>query len=609
MKRKIDQTEEPEVAATPTKKPSETKATWDNLGLSPRLLQGVAQLNWHNPTDIQAKAVPLALEGRDILAKSGTGTGKTAAYVLPVLEKVLQRKEKETKGAAAATSVLMLVPTRELADQVHRSIESLAAFCAKDIQAVKLTDKVSTTVQRALLSANPDIVISTPARAWDNVSSSALSLANLTHLVLDEADLVLSYGYKEDLQNVARSLPKGVQTILMSATLTPEVDTVKGLFCRNPALLDLEQPEAEGDGITQFVVKCAEDEKFLLIYVIFKLKLIQGKALVFCHDVDRSYKLKLYFEQFGIRSCILNAELPVNSRLHVVDEFNKGVYDILIASDDNEVVGDESQEDEGEEETTEEPKKEAKKSKKKQQQQQQRASRKDKEYGVSRGIDFKNVAAVINFDLPTSAKSYTHRIGRTARAGQRGMALSFVIPAQHYRGHPPSSVESAEHDEKILARIEKQQAKKGKEVKPYHFDMAQVSAFKYRMDDALRAVTRVAVREARTRELRQELIKSDKLRRHFEENPQELAHLRHDGELRAARMQPHLRHVPDYLLPADGKKGLTADEVGFVPLRKKNDRRNSSRRAGGKKNSNRVFKVGRKKSDPLKSFKAKAAKK
>ncbi|KAF3354981.1 Glucoamylase P [Verticillium dahliae VDG1] len=568
MKRKIDQTEEPEVAATPMKKPSETKATWDNLGLSPRLLQGVAQLNWHNPTDIQAKAVPLALEGRDILAKSGTGTGKTAAYVLPVLEKVLQRKEKEAKGAAAATSVLMLVPTRELADQVHRSIESLAAFCAKDIQAVKLTDKVSTTVQRALLSANPDIVISTPARAWDNVSSSALSLANLTHLVLDEADLVLSYGYKEDLQNVARSLPKGVQTILMSATLTPEVDTVKGLFCRNPALLDLEQPEAEGDGITQFVVKCAEDEKFLLIYVIFKLKLIQGKALVFCHDVDRSYKLKLYFEQFGIRSCILNAELPVNSRLHVVDEFNKGVYDILIASDDNEV-----------------------------------------EYGVSRGVDFKNVAAVINFDLPTSAKSYTHRIGRTARAGQRGMALSFVIPAQHYRGHPPSSVESAEHDEKILARIEKQQAKKGKEVKPYHFDMAQVSAFKYRMDDALRAVTRVAVREARTRELRQELIKSDKLRRHFEENPQELAHLRHDGELRAARMQPHLRHVPDYLLPADGKKGLTADEVGFVPLRKKNDRRNSSRRAGGKKNSNRVFKVGRKKSDPLKSFKAKAAKK
>ncbi|CRK36020.1 hypothetical protein BN1723_020384, partial [Verticillium longisporum] len=104
MKRKIDQTEEPEVAATPTKKPSETKATWDNLGLSPRLLQGVAQLNWHNPTDIQAKAVPLALEGRDILAKSGTGTGKTAAYVLPVLEKVLQRKEKEAKGAAAATS-------------------------------------------------------------------------------------------------------------------------------------------------------------------------------------------------------------------------------------------------------------------------------------------------------------------------------------------------------------------------------------------------------------------------------------------------------------------------------------------------------------------------
>lgn len=157
----------------------------------------------------------------------------------------------------AFTAGLILVPTRELADQVHKVIESLTAFCAKDIQAIKLTDKVSDAVQRSLLSNSPDIVVSTPSRAWANISSSALSLEKLTHLVLDEADLVLSYGYEEDLQNVAKTLPKAVQTILMSATLTTEVDTLKGIFARNPVVLNLEEKDGEGEGVSQYVVKYA----------------------------------------------------------------------------------------------------------------------------------------------------------------------------------------------------------------------------------------------------------------------------------------------------------------------------------------------------------------
>lgn len=241
-----------------------------------------------------------------------------------------------------------MVPTRELADQVLRNVEQFSAFCAKDIQAVKLTDQVSEAVQRSILSSAPDVVISTPARAWQNISNGALSAENLTHLVLDEADLVLSYGYDEDLQNIARSIPKGLQTILMSATLTTDVDTVKGLFCRDPTVLDLEEPDAEGEGVSQFYVKCGEDEKFLLAYVIFKLQLVKGKCksrghnrpreffspganlglppgIIFVADVDRCYRLRLYFEQFGIRGAILNSELPVNSRLHVVEQFNKNV--------------------------------------------------------------------------------------------------------------------------------------------------------------------------------------------------------------------------------------------------------------------------------------------
>lgn len=153
------------------------------------------------------------------------------------------------------TSALILVPTRELAEQVYKIVESFSAFCAKDIRAVNLTQRVSDAVQRSLLADSPDIVIATPARAVANLNTSSVSLENLSHLVIDEADLVLSYGYEDDLQNVAKILPKGVQTMLMSATLTTEVETLKGLFCRNPVVLELEEKEDEGEGVSQYVVK------------------------------------------------------------------------------------------------------------------------------------------------------------------------------------------------------------------------------------------------------------------------------------------------------------------------------------------------------------------
>lgn len=348
--------------------------------------------------------------------------------------------------------------------------------------------------------------------------------------------------------------------------------------------------------------------------MIFKLKLIKGKCIIFVGDIDRCYRLKLFLEQFGTRSCILNSELPVNSRIHVVEEFNKNVYDIIIASDEHEVLGDEDEskgEHEEEEpaatvgaEDEEKDKKaetEPQPSKKK-----RKTAKRDREYGISRGIDFKNVACVLNFDLPTSSKSYTHRIGRTARAGQTGMALSFVVPAELYRKHKPTSIESAKDDEKVMAKIVKHQAKKGKEVKPYNFDMKQVEAFRYRMGDALRAVTGIAIREARTRELRQELIKSEKLKRHFEENPEDLHHLRHDGELRPARVQSHMKHVPEYLLPKEGRKALTA-EVGFVGIRKTTENRIRKARAVNRAKG-KGKKAGTRKVDPLKTFKGKARK-
>lgn len=392
-----------------------------------------------------------------------------------------------------ATTALILVPTRELADQVTKAVTALTSFCARDVRCINLTQKVSDAVQRSLLADSPDIVIATPARAALNINTGALTLEHLAYLVIDEADLVLSYGYEDDLNAISKLLVgTKCQSILMSATLTTEVDALKGLFMRDPAVLKLDEKEDEGEGVQQYVVKCAEDEKFLLIYVIFKLKLIKGKVIVFVQDIDRCYRLKLFLEQFGIKSCILNSELPVNSRIHVVEEFNKNVYDIIIASDEYEIIGDEEdaprvkevedsksgakpatkgdemEVDGDEKKTDEQPKKKKRKQ-----------AKRDKEYGVSRGIDFKNVSCVLNFDLPTTSKSYTHRIGRTGRAGQVGMALSFVIPKEQYRKHKPTWVASTEHDEEVLRKIIRHQGKKGKEVKPYNFDMKQVEAFRY----------------------------------------------------------------------------------------------------------------------------------
>ncbi|KAK4697699.1 ATP-dependent RNA helicase DDX56/DBP9, partial [Lecanoromycetidae sp. Uapishka_2] len=605
--------------------------TFSDLGLETRLLQAIAKANFSCPTPIQAKSIPLALEGRDILARSKTGSGKTAAYILPILQSVLQRKigDKRTK----ATIALILVPTRELAQQVSRVTSTFSAFCSKDIKCVNLTQKVPEAVQRTLLAESPDIVVATPARAAENIQNSSLSVDKLLYLVIDEADLVLSYGYDDDLHTIATSTPKGVQTFLMSATLSTEVNILKGLFCRDPVILDIKDDSGSEGGVSQYIVECAEDEKFLLAYVIFKLKLIKGKCILFVADIDRCYRLKLFLEQFGIKSCVLNSELPVNSRVHVVEEFNKNVYEIIIASDEHEVLESHAVEPsaavEDSEQRPEAPNatdtiedamhlssslvdivehengaSENRLGKTDPPRKQKKKPRRSKEYGISRGIDFQNVACVLNFDLPISSKSYTHRIGRTARAGKTGMALSFVVPEKHYHKHKSSTISSAKHDEEVLDKIIKQQQEKGNEVKPYHFDMKQVDPFRYRMSDALRAVTRIAIREARTRELRQELLKSEKLKRHFEENPEDLHHLRHDGENRAARIQPHLKHVPEYLMPSNGKKGIVGEDIGFVGLRKTTDNRIRRARMQNRMKGKVKKPVGRT-SDPLKTFNAK----
>ncbi|KAI0437631.1 ATP-dependent RNA helicase DBP9 [Xylaria telfairii] len=605
MKRKIDDLREdaPPIALPQADAKSPQDAAFTDFGLDSRLLTAIAGQSFHKPTTPQALAIPQILDGRSLVLRAKTGSGKTLCYLLPLIESILRGKV----AAQQSTSALVLVPTRELADQVLRTIETFIAFCQKDVRAIKLSEQLPDEVVRSMLSSTPHVVVATPSRACAGLKISSSWVSNLKMLVIDESDLVLSYGYEEDLTTLAASIPKGVQAVLTSATLTSDVDRLKSRFCKNPVVLDLNEPEAEGEGITQYVVECGEDDKFLLIYVLLKLKLIRGKCLIFvADDVDRSYRLKLYLEQFGIRSAVLNSQLPIASRVHTVQQFNQGLFDILISSDEMEVLGDEA-ESVGEDASASNANPDGEDSSKKLDnkdtqnappKKKRKPSRRDKDYGVSRGIDFRNVAIVVNFDCPTTARSYAHRIGRTARAGQTGTSLTMVVPSDKFRKHIPTSIPSAENDEKTLSKIKKQQVASGKELKPWHFDWKTLEGFRYRVNDALRAVTKVSVREARMREIRQELLKSDKLQRRFEENPAELHALRHDGQLRSARTQPHLKDVPDYLLP-EGKKKLTASDVGFVPMKK----------VDGKNRKGRTFKgkgkrSGGRKIDPLRSFKA-----
>ncbi|KAG0165085.1 ATP-dependent DNA/RNA helicase [Apophysomyces sp. BC1034] len=529
----------------------EKNQTFASFDFDPRLARAIAQLNFTHPTLIQAKAIPLALAGKDILARARTGSGKTAAYTMPIIQKILTSKEASSLDAEPSIKALILVPTRELAEQVTGHINKLLVYANQAVRVVNLAGQVAPQLQRPMLVEKPDIVVSTPSRALVHLEAQNMVLReSLENLVIDEADLVLSFGYEDDLRKILSHLPKIYQSSLMSATFTKDIEELKQLVLRKPAILKLEEEQDETENLTQYVITCSEFEKFLYAFVIIKLRLIRGKIILFVNDIDRCYKLKLFLEQFSVKSCVLNSELPLNSRYHIVEEFNRGIYDYLIATDESELKGEEDSEDEESDEESEQeseddekPTATAKNVKKK------KTVQRDKEYGVARGVDFQDVAAVINFDFPTSAKAYTHRVGRTARGGQRGMSLSFVVTKDSMGSNEDAARGRDSTDEKIFKRVKKQQKEKNAEVKPYSFDQKNVEGFKYRVRDAIKAVSKVAIKEARIKEIKREILNSEKLKSHFEDKPRDLDFLRHDQALQPARVQEHLKHIPSYLMP------------------------------------------------------------
>ncbi|XP_022064725.2 probable ATP-dependent RNA helicase DDX56 [Acanthochromis polyacanthus] len=536
------------------------------MGLDDRLLKAVADLGWSQPTLIQEKAIPLALEGKDLLARARTGSGKTAAYAVPVIQRILTSKQSVREQDVRA---LILVPSKELGQQVQTMIRQLTFFCSRDVRVADISGKADLSAQRPILMEKPDVVVGTPSRVLAHLNAQNLVLhSSLEMLVVDEADLLFSFGFEADLKNLLCHLPKIYQSFLMSATLSEDVQALKELLLHNPVVLKLQGSQLpDSSQLQQYSIKCEEEDKFLLIYTLLKLQLVQGKTLVFVGAVDRCYRLKLFLEQFGIPACVLNSELPVQSRCHIITQFNQGFYDYIIATDEQSLA------DPAAAAQTTAGKEKKKKNTEK------GGKAKDKEYGVSRGVDFQNVSNVINFDFPATVESYIHRVGRTARADNPGTALSFI---SHTELDLLSEVEEAltgDNAESVL--------------KPYEFKMEEIEGFRYRCRDAMRSVTKQAVREARLKEIKQELLNSEKLKTYFDDNPRDLQLLRHDKDLHPAVVKPHLKNIPEYLVPE------TLKSVVHPLSSRRKKRREKSNPIGISKTS---FKKNIRGKNPLKSF-------
>lgn len=267
--------------------------------------------------------------------------------------------------------------------------------------------------------------------------------------------------------------------------------------------------------LTQYSTHTTERDKFLLIYVLLKLKLIRGKSIVFVNDIDRGYRLKLFLGQFGIKTCVVNSELPLASRYHVVEEFNRGVYDVVVATDEGTGAQSAESAQPDKEDAKAEDEAAAGPSRKQGTSERQRKRQKVDPASMARGIDFTNASSVINFDLPSTSTAYMHRIGRTARAGHSGLALSFVVSKGEWGKDRSVSTATAEHDEAVLTRIKRKvKDEDGSEIKEWDWGgrKKEIEGFRYRMEDALRAVTSKRIQDARKEEVRRELLHSEKLK-------------------------------------------------------------------------------------------------
>ncbi|KAL6843495.1 hypothetical protein ACP4OV_026557 [Aristida adscensionis] len=556
----------------------EKEVSFDELGLDEQLKRALRKKGIDKATPIQREAIPLILEGKDVVARAKTGSGKTFAYLLPLLHELL-KLSLEGRIRKSAPNALILVPTRELCQQVYNEATSLLEFCTSKLKVVQVTASMSDKDIAVALSGPPNILVSTPACVAACISKSIIRGSSikesLSMMILDEADLLLSYRCEDDLKALVPHIPRSCQSILMSATSSSDVEKLTKLLLHNPFILTLtEVGRAKDDvipkNVQQFWISCSSKDKMLYTLALLKFELIQKKVLIFVNSIDAAFRLRLFLEKFGIRSAVLNAELPQNSRLHIIEAFNARLFDYLIATDDNKPKE--------EKQTNKENKKESKVSRKHLQQTL------DAEFGVVRGIDFKNVFTVINFDMPPNPAGYVHRIGRTGRANKTGASISLVSPEEN---------NNFEEIENMLQDVEERDTKC---ISTFPLlTKTAVESLRYRAQDVARGVTTRDIQEARRQDIKNEILNSEKLKSHFEENPRDLDLLKHDKLLSSKAIPLHLRDVPEYLIDPKTKEASNVVKLSRAAMGI--DKPQRRRRQG--------FKGGSGKSrDPLKTFSA-----
>jgi len=346
-----------------------------HMNLSRPLLKAVNELNYENPTKVQAAAIPVALLGKDLCACATTGSGKTAAFMLPILERLLF-KPKQTP----ASRVLVLVPTRELAIQVHSVSEALAKHSSVDI--CLAAGGLDLRAQEAALRKSPDVIIATPGRLIDHLRNTpSFDLQMIEVLILDEADRMLEEHFKDQLDEIIRLCPKGRQTMLFSATMTDEVQELVSLSLNHPVKLFVDQNTDVASKLHQEFVRIrqSKEDDRLAIVTALCCRSFRDHTLVFVQTKHLAHKLRIVLGLQGLKATELHGNLTQLQRLEALEKYKDAEVDILVATD-----------------------------------------------LAARGLDIAGVKTVISFNMPTTIKSYIHRVGRTARAGRAGRSITLV---------------------------------------------------------------------------------------------------------------------------------------------------------------------------------------
>ena len=358
--------------ATSITEPEQTgeTVTFESLGLSPVVLESVKAAGYTEPTPIQREAIPLILKGRDIMGLAQTGTGKTAAFTLPIIDLLLHGPSR--------TRVLVLTPTRELCIQVEESVRKYA----KDsrLTAVSVYGGVPLDPQEKKLRAGVDIVVATPGRLLDHLERQNVVFDDLEVLVLDEADRMLDMGFAPQINRIVDQIPSYRQTLLFSATMPPEVEALARKYLRKPLLVQVGRRSAAAHTVTHAVYPVSRERKSALLAELLKAESLDS-VLVFVRTKHGADRVVRHLEREGISATAMHADKTQPQRIRALEDFRSGEIRVLVATDI-----------------------------------------------AQRGLDITGITHVVNYDVPQQAEDYVHRIGRTGRAANEGDAFTFMAP-------------------------------------------------------------------------------------------------------------------------------------------------------------------------------------